>query len=338
MLSQAAFRAACTAELGKPYIWGASGPDAYDCSGLAQAMLARLNLDPPGDQTAEGLYRYFLKAGRSTPVTLGDSQLGDIVFFGNAAAVTHVALAWGQQQMFEAGGGGRTTTSAAVARSQHAEVRVAPITRRRDRVAILRPTALAWAPGVEESVLEAAAAVAGFGSFEGTLLTQWLEDGRHMQLKLPYAYHAENGADWPVPSDTIVDGASIPQAFWSIIGGPFEGKYRDASVVHDYYCDRKNRPWRDVHRMFYEAMRCKDVAPLKAKVMYYAVYRFGPRWNLAAEAGLELPAALEAVAAEAPPPVAIKPFEPASASADVRRIVEADPSIDEIEALADARG
>jgi len=221
MLTQAEFRAICSAELGKPYVWGASGPAAYDCSGLAQMLLETLNLDPPGDQTAEGLYRFFLRGGRSTAVALPDCALGDLIFFGGPASISHVALGWGGGDMLEAGGGGRTTTSAAIARQQGAEVRIRPITRRRDRIAILRPAALAWESGLE-SVLEA---VAGFGRFEGTPLTEWLSDGRHMQLKRPYAYFAEDGTDWPVPAEAIVDGASIPQPFWSVIGGPFEDSF-----------------------------------------------------------------------------------------------------------------
>jgi hypothetical protein len=46
---------------------------------------------------------------------------------------------------------------------------------------------------------------------------------------------------WTVQPHKEVDGASIPQAFWSIIGGPFEGFYIKASVVHDHYCEVKTR-------------------------------------------------------------------------------------------------
>lgn len=336
MPTQAQFREVCSAELGKPYIWGASGPAAYDCSGLAQALLAKLNLDPPGDQTAEGLYRYFLRSGRGNPVTLAESALGDLVFFGGTATVTHVGIAWGNGDMIEAGGGGRKTTSAAIARQQGAEVRIRPITRRKDRVAILRPAALEWQAALE-SVLEAAAA--GFGRFDGDAITKWLSDGRHMQLMQPMTYYAEDGSEWPVPADAIVDGASIPQPFWSVIGGPFEGLYREASIIHDFYCDTQTRAWRATHRMFYEAMRCKGVGAVRAKVMYYAVYRFGPRWALPGAAALELPGGLEAVAAPAAPaPLASPSFDAPSAEADVRTIVAADPDLESIEALADARG
>ena len=77
---------------------------------------------------------------------------------------------------------------------------------------------------------------------------------------------------------TIVDGASIPEAFWSFIGGPFEGKYRNASVVHDFYCDTRTETWEDVHMVFYNGMRAAGVDPITAKIMYSAVYNFGPRW------------------------------------------------------------
>ncbi len=41
----------------------------------------------------------------------------------------------------------------------------------------------------------------------------------------------------------IVDGASIPRMFWSIIGGLFDEGYRDASIIHDWYCDKRLRTW-----------------------------------------------------------------------------------------------
>jgi hypothetical protein len=116
------------------------------------------------------------------------------------------------------------------------------------------------------------------GSFHGDLIVKALSDGRKLQLTHPFAYRDPKGRLWPVPSSTIVDGASIPQTFWSIIGGPFSDKYRDASVIHDYYCERKSRPWRDVHLVFYNAMRARGVPTSKAKIMYAAVYNFGPRW------------------------------------------------------------
>jgi Protein of unknown function (DUF1353) len=55
-------------------------------------------------------------------------------------------------------------------------------------------------------------------------------------------------------------------------------EYRNASVVHDVACDTRDHPWQDVHRMFYEACRAGGVGEQKAKLVYAAVYHFGPKW------------------------------------------------------------
>jgi hypothetical protein len=100
-----------------------------------------------------------------------------------------------------------------------------------------------------------------------------------MEVLYPFGFQEEDGLHWPVPPGTIVDGASIPQPLWSIIGGPFEGMYRDASVVHDYYCDVRSADWRAVHRVFYRGMLVSGVSMPRAKLLYAAVYFAGPRWN-----------------------------------------------------------
>jgi hypothetical protein len=100
------------------------------------------------------------------------------------------------------------------------------------------------------------------------------------RLKARFRFRDPNGLLWSVPGRTVVDGASIPQAFWSFIGGPFEGPYLNASVVHDHYCDTKSRTDRDTHRNFYYGMRTSGVETWKANFMYWAVAAFGPRWTL----------------------------------------------------------
>ncbi|MER9414059.1 DUF1353 domain-containing protein [Mesorhizobium sp. M0589] len=117
------------------------------------------------------------------------------------------------------------------------------------------------------------------GEYTGVLQFQPLSDGRRMKLLKDFGFKDADGTHWPVPRRTIVDGASIPRALWSLVGGPFEGKYRDASVVHDYYCDIRSADWRSVHLMFYRAMRVSGVTERRAKVMYAAVYFAGPRWS-----------------------------------------------------------
>jgi Protein of unknown function (DUF1353) len=65
---------------------------------------------------------------------------------------------------------------------------------------------------------------------------------------------------------------------WSVIGGPFEGLYRNASVIHDVACAEQKRAWYMVHRAFYHMM-ASGLGPVQAKIMYAAVYHFGPRWS-----------------------------------------------------------
>ncbi|RYU87834.1 DUF1353 domain-containing protein [Mucilaginibacter terrigena] len=118
------------------------------------------------------------------------------------------------------------------------------------------------------------------GRFVGDVVAQWLDNGRSMKLNKEFGYIDPNGKKWDVPKNTIVDGASIPQIFWTIIGGPFEGTYRNASVVHDYYCVVKTEDWKDVHLMFYNACLTGGTNLIKAKIMYAAVYAGGPRWRI----------------------------------------------------------
>ncbi len=117
------------------------------------------------------------------------------------------------------------------------------------------------------------------GRYEGELIVNMLDDGRRVKLVQPFAYIDPANLRWETPKDAIVDGASIPKILWTAIGGPFEGKYRNASVIHDWYCDRRSRPWKAVHRVFYDAMVTSGVDPLQAKAMYAGVYWGGPRWS-----------------------------------------------------------
>lgn len=128
---------------------------------------------------------------------------------------------------------------------------------------------------------------ANFGRFEGEVVAVWDSDGRHMTLREDFAYVDPQNRRWTAPAGTVVDGASIPRAFWTVIGGPFEGRFRNASVVHDIGCIEMQATWEDVHRMFYEACRCGGVDEQKAKMLYYAVYHFGPRWRPVVETRLE---------------------------------------------------
>ncbi len=126
---------------------------------------------------------------------------------------------------------------------------------------------------------DAASPAHPWGHFSGAPITKWNPDGRSMTLLNELRYVDPKGHVWVAPAGSVVDGASIPRSLWSFMGGPFEGRYRNASVLHDVAYDQHNRPWEDCDRMFYNAMRCSGVGVVEAKTMFYALYRFGRHWN-----------------------------------------------------------
>lgn len=122
-----------------------------------------------------------------------------------------------------------------------------------------------------------------FGSFNGTPAVQFVEQGdgkgRKMELLKDFSYTDPSGRTWTAKAGYKTDGASIPPAFWSIVGGPFEGDYRMAAVIHDWYCFTEEKPWQDVHRVFYYASLAGGVTETKAKLLYVAVMAGGPKWG-----------------------------------------------------------
>ncbi len=128
---------------------------------------------------------------------------------------------------------------------------------------------------------------ASWGEFKGTVRAEWLDDGRNMRLLDDFQYIDPLSEKWVAPKGAVINGASIPRVFWSFIGGPFEGKYRNASVVHDVACQERKHSWRKVHQMFYGAVRLGGVGEVSGKTMYGAVYHFGPRWEVAPARALQ---------------------------------------------------
>ena len=122
-----------------------------------------------------------------------------------------------------------------------------------------------------------------WGHFIGRVVTEWLpdcQDGRKVQLLEDFAFVDKRGEVFEIPAGTVVDGKSIPPILWgSILGSPFTGVSRIASVPHDYECVKRVRPWKQVHRMFYEACMCAGTDETLAAQMRRAVWHHGPRWD-----------------------------------------------------------
>lgn len=175
-----------------------------------------------------------------------------------------------------------------------------------------------------------------WGYYSGPIDTRWETDGRTMILLNELRYTDPKGVVWIAPSGSRIDGASIPRALWSFMGGPFEGKYRNASVLHDVAYDQKNKPPAEVDRMFYNAMRCSGVGVTEAKTMYYALLRFGRHWKFTVKkAKPVLPDSARPLLEQEPRTTTIDPNEVGAIQQWIR---QNDPSLDQIESRVDAKG
>lgn len=171
-----------------------------------------------------------------------------------------------------------------------------------------------------------------WGYFNGPVDTRWDDDGIHMTVLDELRYTDPDGVVWIAPAGAVVNGASIPRAFWSLIGGPFEGRYRKASVLHDVAYTDQSRPWQDADRMFYNAMRASGVGPVEAKTMYYAVYRFARHWKFNPQRAQPVGAApVRESVVESERESAVTPHE---VNAISRWIEQNDPSLRQIETRA----
>ena len=80
------------AQVGDPYVWGAAGPDAFDCSGLTQYAYSAAGVALPHSSSAQ--------SQMGIPVSRAQLQPGDLVFF--YSPVSHVGMYIGNGQMVHA--------------------------------------------------------------------------------------------------------------------------------------------------------------------------------------------------------------------------------------------
>ncbi|MEQ4605770.1 NlpC/P60 family protein [Streptomyces bacillaris] len=80
------------AQIGKPYVWGATGPSSYDCSGLTKAAWREAGVTLPRTTWDQ------VKVG--TRVATSDLQPGDLVFFYDD--ISHVGIYKGDGMMIHA--------------------------------------------------------------------------------------------------------------------------------------------------------------------------------------------------------------------------------------------
>jgi peptidoglycan DL-endopeptidase CwlO len=80
------------AQVGKPYVWGASGPGSYDCSGLTMASYAAAGISIPHSSAEQYNFGHH--------VSESDLEPGDLLFFYNP--IGHVTIYIGHGEMVSA--------------------------------------------------------------------------------------------------------------------------------------------------------------------------------------------------------------------------------------------
>lgn len=101
-----ALRAAAT-QVGKPYVWGATGPNSYDCSGLTSWAFRRAGVTLPRSSSQQA------NVGRS--VSWDEMQPGDLIFY--YSPVSHVGIYAGNGTFVDAPQSGDVVKYQKVSRS-----------------------------------------------------------------------------------------------------------------------------------------------------------------------------------------------------------------------------
>lgn len=93
---------AAQSQIGKPYVWGATGPNAYDCSGLVQYAYSQA-----GKNVGRTTYQ---QAGAGQHISVSQAQPGDILMWGDY----HDAIYVGNNQYVHAPQPGQNVTQASI--------------------------------------------------------------------------------------------------------------------------------------------------------------------------------------------------------------------------------
>ena len=136
MLLKDLYKTALSKTYGRPYIWGADGPDTFDCSGLIRVILKPCGILPLYDVNADEIYRFLLNEVEGIANVRG---LGALAFFGSNLHIHHVGFCLDEFVMLNAAGGGPGITTIPLAIAHNANVKIEPIDLRGDLVGVIMP-------------------------------------------------------------------------------------------------------------------------------------------------------------------------------------------------------
>lgn len=143
------FLAAGVGQVGKPYVFGDAGPNAFDCSGLVEYAAAQVGISLPHNAAEQ----------QKVTTRVSSPLPGDLVFFGSPAY--HVGIYLGNGQMLSAPHAGATVHVTSVG----------------------TPTNYGRITGLGTALAPAISAVTGVGSFLGGTVSDWLGGARSVVLE-----------------------------------------------------------------------------------------------------------------------------------------------------------
>ena len=78
-----------------------------------------------------------------------------------------------------------------------------------------------------------------------------------------------------VPQSFRFDGATIPRLCWRVIGTPYDPRFMQAALIHDWLYMSHQMKRRDADKIFYSLLLCSGVNKTRAMLMKWAVRVFG---------------------------------------------------------------
>lgn len=94
-------------QIGRPYRYGGTTPDGFDCSGLVQYVFAQQGLQMPRSAREQH------EAGER--IALDEAEPGDLIFYSFASGIDHVAIYLGDGEAVHAPSSGKRVIVAPVA-------------------------------------------------------------------------------------------------------------------------------------------------------------------------------------------------------------------------------
>lgn len=97
--------------MGRPYVWGASGPSSFDCSGFTAYVYSKYGVGLPHSAAAQ--------FGMGQSVSQSNLRAGDLVFFNTYTSLGHVGIYIGDGRFIHASSGSHKITVSSLGESYY---------------------------------------------------------------------------------------------------------------------------------------------------------------------------------------------------------------------------